>query len=189
MTHPWADYVATRLEADARNLLPRAYRSQVEPDTRPVEPMLARLAPDSALKLSMWDRLARAGAIPDTFYFEEGGQYGFDFVANAVSVFDGDRDIAAQVWMVGHDGGGNGYVVLPTGAVGFWDHETDRLAPDGDFPDLDVFGWAMIQVGAAEVGVLDRDDVLAALAGQGSGGCGFLALRLRELLADDERFG
>jgi hypothetical protein len=180
MSQPWTGYVASRLDLDARRLLPDEYRPRVKADVRPVEPMLARMTPDSARILSAWDRLARAGAIPDMFSFEEGGQYGFDFVANAVTVFDGDRDVSAEVWMLGHDGGGNGYVVLPTGVVGFWDHETDELAPGGEFPDLDVFGWAVIQFAAADAGALDIDDVVTVLNGQGSGGCRALARRLRE---------
>jgi hypothetical protein len=181
---PVPGYVADHLAEDAGRWLAGAYRPTVAADVRSVESFAAALPATAGRALAHWDRMARAGAIPDMFAFEEGGLYGFDFVAEQVSAVDGGRDVSDRLWMLGHEGGGNGYVVLPSGEIGIWDHESGAVGRSGRFASLDVFGWAIVRCGAAEAGALDVDEVIDRLSAQGSGGCAFLAGRLRDEFED-----
>jgi hypothetical protein len=171
MTQPWDRYVEESLVEDLGRWLPDAYRPRAT-TPRP-------LPASAAVALARWDELARAGAIPDMFRFEEGGMYGFDFTANEVEVYDGGADVSARLWVLGHDGGGNGYCVLPSGEVGIWNHETGEVEKHNRFPSLDVFAWALVRVGAIEEGTLDRDSPeLADLMDSPIDGCRFLVSQL-----------
>ena len=184
MAQPWDRYVEERLAEDLARWLPEAYRPDVEAP-RPVDEFLAALPADAARALARWDELARAGAIPDTFLFEEGGMYGFDFTANDVEVHDGGADVSARLWMLGHDGGGNGYCGLPSGEVGIWNHEINAVERHNRFPSLDCFAWALVRVSAVEAGTLNRDSPeVADLVDSPADGCRFLVSQLGAWLDD-----
>jgi hypothetical protein len=183
MTQPWDRYVVERLVEDLETWLPAD--GPVVEAPRPVDEFLAPLPAATAAALAHWDNLAWVGAIPDMFLFEEGGMYGFDFTANDVEVYDGGVDVSARLWMLGHDGGGNGYCVLPSGEVGIWNHETNEIEQHNRFPSLDSFAWALVRVSAIEAGTLDRDDPeVADLMDSQVDGCRFLVSQLGAWLDD-----
>lgn len=171
MTQPWHRYVEERFDGDLRRWHSDGYRSDVS-DAEPVAPYLAALPAGAAGALARWDRLARAGGIPDMFLFEEGGTYG-------------GTGGPAGLWTLGHDGGGNRYCVLPTGEIGVWDHQTGEVESHHRFPSLDAFAWAVVRVGAIDAGTLDRDSSEAAeLMGTSHDGTHYLVQRLAESLDD-----
>ena len=126
----------------------------------------------AARALAGWDELARAGTIPDVYRFEQGDRYGFDFAAAGVPVFVGGTNVAADVWALGHDGGGNVYLVTTSGAVRIWNHETYALEPANrsGFTSLDAFAWALVRLAAVDARRLTAADLRAALAAGDAGG-------------------
>jgi hypothetical protein len=81
------------LDADAARWLDGRYSLAIE-DVRPVGPFLRTLPKEAARSLELWDRRARAGALPVLEGLED-DQYGEDLQTEGIEVVDDGKDISA----------------------------------------------------------------------------------------------
>ncbi len=171
MTLPWIDYVAKHMDDDTARWLGGEHMQAVDEDVRPVTEFLATLPSDAARVLKEWDRRARAGTIPFVIALED-YQYGDDLAAAGIPVTADGEEMSSRVWSLGHDGGGNLYLVLPSGKVQVWDHETEKLCKIA-FPSLDAFAWALVLQAAADKGSVSREEAIQQLKQYAEQGFGF----------------
>ncbi|MFC3962740.1 hypothetical protein [Nocardia jiangsuensis] len=166
-------YIERDLDADLARWFADRPRAVVdEAEVRPVEPFLARLAPDDAAALAAYDRRVRAGGLPDILDIAD-WSYGFDFAADDCGVLDSDYSTEVpsdEVYTVGADGGGNYYTVLTDGQVAVWFHEEGVLEGGTRFDDLDTFVWSLVRYHAVRAGVLDPAEVIADFQALGQDG-------------------
>lgn len=156
-----AGYIEHGLDDDLQRWFPDAPRVEVPASTPPVAPFLARLPPDAAAALAAFDRRARSGAMAEFMDIDE-DVYGFDFYANDCQILDTDYETqipGEDIWSLAADGGGNHYVVLPSGRVAVWFHEEEVIEADTQYDNLDVFMWCLVRYRAVRTGVLDLASV------------------------------
>jgi len=157
-------YIARDLESDLARWLPDAERVSVSPGVRPVAPFAARMPGGAAQVLLDFDAKVRSGALASLYRLNicDEWTYGFDFASHGVEVLDADRetDIAADVWSLATDGGGNHYVLLTNGQVALWIHDEGGLEEGGaGFDGLDALLWWKVRAAAVHRGVLTWSDV------------------------------
>ncbi|MFJ6194917.1 hypothetical protein [Micromonospora sp. NPDC092111] len=165
-------YVERDLDADLARWFPGGPPVTVPVETRSVAPMLDRLPPATAAALAALDRRVRSGRMPqflDMYHWS----YGFDFAGNDCRILEADYETELtddDVYSIGADGGGNLYVVLTDGQVGFWFHEEEVVEGDSRFDNLDVFVWSVVRYAAVRAGVLERAAVEADFLSLGQDG-------------------
>jgi hypothetical protein len=171
-------YVRTHLAADLDRWFGEEPAVRLDAGVPGVEPFLARLPPSAAMALSSLDGLVRSGAMARLPSLDIWGAetYGYDFAAEGVAVRLRSRqpDLAATVWSLGLDGGGNHYVLMPDGRVLLWLHAEDVIEDDAWFSDLDTFMWCLVRLAAARSGCLARDELRPALEALDQPGALFL---------------
>ncbi|MGQ4601089.1 hypothetical protein [Nocardia sp. R6R-6] len=165
-------YTDRDLDADLARWFPAAEPVHLSGQTRPVAPLLARLAPADAAALAAFDRRVRSGRLPqflDIFDWS----YGFEFAGNDCGIVDSDYTTELtddDVYSIGADGGGNLYVVLASGQVAVWFHEEEVLEGGTRFDNLDVFLWSFVRYRAVRAGKLAYSAVEADFLALGQDG-------------------
>lgn len=167
-----AGYVERDMDADLARWFGDRPTVVVPEETRPVTSFLQRLAPASATALAAFDRTVRSGRMPQ-FLDVHDWSYGFDFAGNGRAIVDSDYETELaddDVYSIGADGGGNLYVVLPTGQIAIWFHEEEVLEGGTRFDDVDVFLWSVVRYHAVRAGALEREAVEADFLALGQDG-------------------
>lgn len=175
-------YVERGLDADAAKWFADAARVSIADSIPPVNAFAAKLPAKASKSLLAFDAKVRGGKFPTVPCLDimDDWTYGFDFVKNGVEVLDGDgNDVAADVWTLALDGGGNHYLQLPNGKVAVWNHEESSIEDHTQFEDLDVFLWSMLRLGAVRAKKLAKADIAGDFEALAQPGALFLLNELR----------